>query len=110
MPVLPLVASISVSPGRISPRRSAPSTIDSAGRSLTEPAGLLPSSLASRTLLVAPGMRCRRTSGVLPTQDSRVAFMDGSIVNRKPRARRGLRAKALRELLLLLLGLLRVGP
>jgi hypothetical protein len=31
MPVLPLVASISVSPGLISPRSSAPRIIDSAG-------------------------------------------------------------------------------
>ena len=46
MPVLPDVASISVSPGLMSPRFSASTIIDSAGRSLTEPAGLLPSSLA----------------------------------------------------------------
>jgi len=75
MPVLPLVASISVSPGLISPRASARSIIDSAGRSFTEPAGLLPSSLTSTVLLVAPGMRLRRTSGVLPTQSSRVLYM-----------------------------------
>src|SRR5688572_487779 len=75
MPVLPLVASISVSPGLTSPRRSAPSTIESAGRSFTEPAGLLPSSFARRVLEVLPGMRCRRTSGVLPTKCSRVRVM-----------------------------------
>ncbi|CFW19699.1 Uncharacterised protein [Bordetella pertussis] len=71
MPVLPLVASIRVSPGWISPRSSARRIMDRAGRSLTEPAGLLPSSLARITLPracpAAPGMRCRRTSGVLPT-------------------------------------------
>jgi hypothetical protein len=50
MPVLPLVASIRVSPGLISPRCSARRIIDSAGRSFTEPAGLLPSSLARMTL------------------------------------------------------------
>src|SRR3546814_10467046 len=44
IPVLPEVASIRVSPGLISPRASARLIIDSAGRSLTEPAGLLPSS------------------------------------------------------------------
>src|SRR5208283_2553460 len=74
MPVLPDVASMSVSPGSIVPRLSASTTIDSAGRSLTEPAGLLPSSLASSTLLVAPGRRCSRTSGVLPTVSSMVWY------------------------------------
>ena len=49
------VASISVSPGLIVPRFSASTIIDSAGRSLTEPAGLLPSSLASTTLPVRAG-------------------------------------------------------
>src|SRR3954467_5536689 len=76
MPVLPLVASIRVSPGLIRPRCSACMIIDNAGRSLTEPAGLLPSSLARITLplasLAAPGMRLRRTRGVLPTEDSSV--------------------------------------
>src|SRR5690606_1697252 len=73
IPVLPLVASISVSPGRISPRASALLIMLSAGRSFTEPAGLLPSSLIS-TVLVQPAgnRRCRRTSGVLPTAVSMV--------------------------------------
>ena len=71
MPVLPLVASIRVSPGLISPRASAPRIIESAGRSLTDPAGLFPSSLPRMTLLVVPGMRLKRTSGVLPTKSSR---------------------------------------
>jgi hypothetical protein len=75
MPVLPLVASIRVSPGLISPRSWAWSIIDSAARSLTEPAGLLPSSLTSTVLPVAPGMRFRRTSGVLPTQSSMLLYM-----------------------------------
>src|SRR5574343_1714802 len=79
MPVLPEVASISVSPGLMSPRASAREIIDSAGRSLTEPAGLLPSSLARMTLprrsLSVPGMRTRRTSGVLPTKSCRVLYM-----------------------------------
>src|SRR5690554_4156740 len=72
MPVLPEVASISVSPGWISPRCSARRIIDSAGRSLTEPAGLLPSSFSRMVLLVAPVMRCRRTRGVLPTVSAMV--------------------------------------
>src|SRR5574343_1258204 len=79
MPVLPEVASIRVSPGLMSPRASARWIIDRAGRSLTEPAGLLPSSLARMTLprasLSAPGMRTRRTSGVLPTKSCRVLYM-----------------------------------
>src|SRR5262245_7662979 len=75
MPVLPDVASISVSPGLMSPRFSASTIIESAGRSLTDPAGLLPSSLPSTTLVVAPGSRCRRTSGVLPTVEASVAYM-----------------------------------
>src|SRR3977135_935267 len=77
MPVLPLVASIRVSPGLMSPRFSASTIIDKAGRSLTEPAGLLPSSLASITLLGLP-TRCRScTSGVLPTVSSMVLYMGG---------------------------------
>ena len=47
MPVLPLVASIRVSPIVISPRSWACLIIEIAGRSFTEPAGLLPSSLTS---------------------------------------------------------------
>ena len=50
MPVLPEVASISVSPGLISPRSSARRIMLIAGRSFTEPAGLLPSSLPRITL------------------------------------------------------------
>jgi hypothetical protein len=77
MPVLPEVASISVSPGLISPRSSARRIMLMAGRSFTEPAGLLPSSLPRITLprrsLSAPGTRCRRTSGVWPITSSSVA-------------------------------------
>src|SRR5471030_2191248 len=74
IPVLPEVASISVSPTWICPRNSARVIIDNAGRSLTEPAGLFPSSLSKRVLLVAPGRRCKRTSGVLPTQSAMVGY------------------------------------
>src|SRR3989344_8489989 len=74
IPVLPEVASIRVSPGLICPRSSARVIIDSAGRSLTEPAGLFPSSLSNRVLLVSPAMRCKRTRGVLPTQSAIVGY------------------------------------
>src|SRR6218665_237472 len=78
MPVLPEVASISVSPGRISPRSCARLIMDSAGRSLTDPAGLLPSSLPSTTVPRAPlslaPMRCSTTSGVWPTASSIVGY------------------------------------
>src|SRR3989338_4156026 len=79
MPVLPLVASISVSPGLMSPRCSARTIIDSAGRSFTEPAGLLPSSLARMTFEVSPGMRLSLTKGVLPTKFSMDEYISGSL-------------------------------
>src|SRR5438477_7174822 len=75
MPVLPDVGSISVSHCLISPRFSASSIIESAGRSFTDPAGLLPSSLPSTTFDDTPGRRCRRTTGVLPTVDASVGYM-----------------------------------
>src|ERR1700674_4887032 len=75
MPFFPLVASIRVSPRLMSPRFSASTIIDKAGRSLTEPAGLMPSSLASITLLRLQ-TSCRScTSGVLPTVSSMVLYM-----------------------------------
>src|SRR4051812_17743677 len=104
MPVLPLVASMSVSPGLMRPRFSAPRIMESAGRSFTEPAGLLPSSLASTMLAVLPGMRCRRTSGVLPTKCSSVEckpIPSGS--KQEPRARRGSFRRDRASLLLLVL-------
>src|SRR5690349_16562409 len=72
MPVFPLVGSIRVSPGLISPRSWARRIIDSAGRSFTDPAGLLPSSFARMTFVVSPGKRFSCTSGVFPTKSSRV--------------------------------------
>jgi hypothetical protein len=72
MPVLPLVGSISVAPGLMSPRSCARRIIENAGRSLTEPAGLLPSSFTSTALPVLPGRRFNFTSGVLPTKSSSV--------------------------------------
>ncbi len=67
MPVLPLVASMMVSPGLILPRASAALSMLRAGRSLAEPAGLWPSSLARMMLVVLPARCCSRTTGVLPT-------------------------------------------
>ena len=78
MPVLPDVASISVSPGLMSPRSCARWIIDTAGRSLTDPAGLLPSSLPSTTLprdlFSSAPMRCNATIGVLPMVSSMVGY------------------------------------
>lgn len=73
MPVLPEVASISVSPGRMSPRSSARVIIDRAGRSFTDPAGLLPSSFTSRVLRF-PGKALQTHQRVLPTQSAIVGY------------------------------------
>jgi hypothetical protein len=60
----------------ISPRSSARRIMLMAGRSFTDPAGLLPSSLPRITLprcsLSRPGRRASRTSGVLPMTSSTV--------------------------------------
>jgi hypothetical protein len=78
MPVLPDVASISVSPGLNVATLFGTAIIDSAGRSFTEPAGLLPSSLPSTTLprsaLSLRPNALQRTSGVLPTASSIVGY------------------------------------
>src|SRR5437016_2886203 len=107
MPVLPLVASMSASPGLMRPRFSAPTTMERAGRSFTEPAGLLPSSFAKSKFGVLPGMRCRRTSGVLPTKWSRVGFTRRQ--ERKAPHSAGLRARRNGSLLLLRVFLRFVG-
>lgn len=72
MPVLPLVASINTSPGLISPRFSASTIIESAARSFTEPAGLLPSSFNQTSLPLFGPIRCNFTRGVLPIVCSNV--------------------------------------
>ncbi|CSP41990.1 Uncharacterised protein [Shigella sonnei] len=72
MPVLPLVASIKTSPGLISPRFSASTIIESAARSFTEPAGLLPSSFNHTSLPLSGPIRCNFTRGVLPIVCSNV--------------------------------------
>jgi hypothetical protein len=50
--------------------------MDKAGRSFTEPAGLLPSNLPNKTLprflLSAAPMRCSAAKGVFPMADSMV--------------------------------------
>src|SRR5690606_35840540 len=77
MPVLPLVASISRSPGLISPRLSACLIMEIAGLSLTEPAGLFPSSFNNNRFEPVSASRCVRTRGVLPINCSTVGkFMD----------------------------------
>src|SRR5262245_35860436 len=66
MPVLPLVGSISVTPGLILPSRSAASIIAFAMRSLTLHSGFMFSSLA-RTVATHPSVTFRScTSGVFP--------------------------------------------
>ena len=75
MPVLPLVASISVSPGWISPRFSASADHRERGPVLHRARGVVALELARTTVVVLPGRRARRTSGVSPTVDSRVGYM-----------------------------------
>src|SRR5215475_10703599 len=67
-PVLPLVGSTSVPPGRSSPDCSAASIMRSAIRSLTEPPGLQYSTLASTSCYTPAATEPSRTSGVLPTR------------------------------------------
>src|SRR5262245_38663279 len=66
MPVLPLVASITVWPGLSWPARSAASITPSARRSLTEPSGLNASILTNR-LTSRGASLLMRTTGVWPT-------------------------------------------
>src|SRR5688572_29001279 len=65
-PVLPPVYSITRMPGFSVPRRSAPSIIASAIRSLYEPVGLKYSSLTTTSAESGWTRRCRRTTGVEP--------------------------------------------
>src|SRR3954451_1571458 len=66
MPVLPLVGSSSARPGSSSPDASAASIIASATRSLIEPVGFAPSSLAYSWTLRFGERRGSSTSGVEP--------------------------------------------
>src|SRR5262245_59584328 len=70
MPVLPLVGSTIVPPGLSTPRRSASSTMATAMRSLTLPAGLCDSIFATTTAPPGRGKRLSRTIGVRPTSSS----------------------------------------
>ncbi len=67
-PVLPLVGSTIVPPGRSRPSRSAATIISSAGRSLDEPPGLPVSIFIASTLGICSSSLIRfiRTRGVLP--------------------------------------------
>ncbi len=67
-PVLPLVGSTMVPPGRSSPEASASSIISSAIRSFTDPPGLKYSTLASTSGAASPVTRDSRTNGVSPTR------------------------------------------
>ena len=69
MPVLPLVGSMSVSPGLMSPRFSASSSMRTPMRSFTEPPGFMNSSLARISAGRSRPMRARRTIGVRPTAE-----------------------------------------
>ena len=71
-PVLPDVGSTMVPPGRSFPSRSAASIIRMPMRSLTEPPGFRYSSLAITVGASPRVIRCRRTSGVLPTRSRTV--------------------------------------
>src|SRR5579859_1140686 len=73
MPVLPLVASRSIFPGRKWPRRRASETILAAARSLTDPPGLhhsaLPrSAMPGRSRVIASNL----SSGVFPMRSIRL--------------------------------------
>src|SRR5207342_2671108 len=73
MPVLPLVASMTVCPGLSAPVRSASSITARAMRSFTEPSGLKDSSLAY-TCTPGGASLWRRTSGVLPIVSSMLSY------------------------------------
>ncbi len=74
MPVLPLVGSMTVQPGRSSPSASALATIASAGRSLIDPVGFRSSSLAHNRTFGEGDSRGRPTRGVPPTASIRLLY------------------------------------
>ena len=74
IPVLPLVGSRMVAPGRSRPSASATRTMLSAARSLIEPVGLRSSSLAQRRTDGLGARLGRPTSGVWPTESAREAY------------------------------------
>src|SRR4029453_18128119 len=70
IPVLPLVGSTTVAPGRSAPRRSASSIMATAMRSFTLPPGLSDSSLPSTVAPPGRGMWFSPPSGVAPIRSS----------------------------------------
>src|SRR3954464_9114238 len=104
MPVLPLVASMTVCPGFSTPRCSASSITPSASRSLTEPSGLKASILTKR--LTSGGASLpMRTTGVLPTVSRIFANLPMAFSPKRlcaPRQRRRNRRSAQPELAFLL--------
>ena len=84
MPVLPEVGSRIIWPGRSRPSRSAPSIMNFAMRSFTDPVGFSPSSLA-RMRTPGTGESCEiSTTGVSPIMSSTLSY---SIGGRAPRVR-----------------------
>src|SRR4030042_4718906 len=79
MPVLPLVGSTIVSPGLTPPSRSAASIMLRAMRSLTLPAGLSDSILATTSAQPSRTRRLSRTMGVPPIRLSTVSAMFPSL-------------------------------
>src|SRR4051794_35739185 len=77
MPVLPEVGSTIVAPSLSRPRCSASSIIARAMRSLTLPAGLCDSSLATISAAPSGTRRRRATIGVLPTSSRALEAMPG---------------------------------
>ena len=79
-PVLPLVGSTMVPPGRSRPSRSAARIISRAGRSFDEPPGLVVSIFIVSTLVMFSSslMRLRRTSAVLPMRSMTESAMSVS--------------------------------
>ena len=71
MPVLPLVGSMIVIPGRRRPSRSAASIIETPMRSFTEPAGLNDSIFTKSVAGRSSASRGSLTSGVLPNVSAR---------------------------------------
>src|SRR5262245_37890460 len=91
IPVFPLVGStITVSPGVMSPSRSAASIIESPIRSFTLAAGFWLSSLATICGRTPAATRFRRTSGVRPTSSQTLLamFMRGLLLRPRILARR----------------------
>src|SRR5690242_5450211 len=85
MPVLPDVGSRIVHPGRSSPAFSACSTMNSAGRSFTEPVGLRSSSFAQSRTSGDGESRGSPTSGVFPTESSSESYRTADLLAARDR-------------------------